>query len=61
MCRCKARACAVLEVVGREEDVSSVEEGRLLGRREVGNLAMLDGSWPGPVIGEACSVYLFNF
>lgn len=42
------RACG--EVVGREEDVSSVEEGRLLGRRVVGNLAMVYGDWPGPGI-----------
>lgn len=39
--RAVRRACG--EVVGREEDVSSVEEGRLLGRREVGSLAMVDG------------------
>lgn len=41
------------EVVGREEDVSSVEEGRLLGRREVGSLAMVYGVWPGPGIEDS--------
>lgn len=40
------RVCG--KFVGREEDVSSVEEGRLLGRREVGSLAMVYGDRPGP-------------
>lgn len=40
-CACACACVLRLEVVGREEeDVSSVAEGRLLGRREDGNLAM---------------------
>lgn len=54
-------ACGVFVVVGREEDVSSVEEGRLLGRREVGSLAMLMGlTVPGMEVGSSLRFSYFN-
>lgn len=45
-----AVAVVAVVVVGRVADVSSVEDGRLLGRREVGNLAMLAETSRGSVV-----------